>query len=46
MFKVRNIYTGEVETVYAVCGVSFLFYNGVQWYYGDMNQYEPVEDDE
>lgn len=51
MYKVRNIETGEVKTVFACSGLHFLFYDGRDengnplWSYGEMNQYEPVEED-
>lgn len=51
MFKVRNIFTGEVFTVYDVNpGGSFLFYRPAEpdtfpvWIWDDMDKYEPMED--
>lgn len=49
MFKVKNIYTGEIHTVYGLNGTSFLFFWGfdekgyAQWGYGDINAYVPME---
>lgn len=43
MFKVKNIRTGEIKTAYAVCGIMFLFYNGIDWYCDDIANYKPVE---
>lgn len=43
MFEVRNIRTGEIKTVYAVCGIMFLFYNGYEWYCDYMAEFEPVD---
>lgn len=51
MFKAKNICTGEVRTVYGLCGTSFLFFCGVddhgnaQWCYGDISDYMPFEGD-
>lgn len=53
MFKVRNIFTGEIFAVYAVNpGGMFLFYAPPEhgklptWIWGDMDDFEPVEDSE
>ncbi|MBR5022829.1 MAG: hypothetical protein IKY18_06485 [Oscillospiraceae bacterium] len=43
MYKVKNIATGEVRTVYALCGTMFLFHNGLEWHYDNMEYYMPVE---
>lgn len=49
MFKVKNIYTGEIHTAYCVAGTSFLFFGGIdenghaRWTYGDINNYVPME---
>lgn len=43
MYKVKNIATGEVRTVYALCGTMLLFHNGLEWYYDNMENYIPVE---
>lgn len=43
MYKVKNTETGEVRTVYALCGTMFLFHNGVEWHYDNMENYMPVE---
>ncbi len=43
MFKVKDILTGEIKTVYDVSGIMFLFYNGEVWYYDNMESYKPVE---
>ena len=44
MFKVRHKKSGTVHTVYAVCGIMFLFHNGYEWYCEYMEEYEPVND--
>ena len=50
MFKVKNIYTGEIHTVYGLNGTSFLFSweideNGhARWGYGDIDDYVPMEE--
>lgn len=50
MFKVKNIYTGEIHTVYGLNGTSFLFFweideNGhARWGYGDIDDYVPMEE--
>lgn len=51
MFKVRNIFTGEIYTVYNVNpGGSFLFFRPPEggripvWIWDDMASYEPVEE--
>lgn len=51
MFKVRNIFTGEIYTVYDVNpGGSFLFFRPPEggrisvWIWDDMENYEPVEE--
>ena len=46
MFKVRNIITGEIRTVYGVSGIMFLFHNGSVWFSDYMERYEPVEETE
>ena len=43
MYKVKNTETGEVRTVYALCGTMFLFHNGIEWHYDNMENYMPVE---
>lgn len=44
MFKVQNLHTGQVRTVYAVNGHFFLFYEEGHWFYDDIGQYAPVEE--
>lgn len=50
MFKVKNIYTGEIHTAYGLNGTSFLFFWGIddnghaRWIYGDINDYVPMEE--
>ncbi len=50
MFRVKNIYTGEIHTAYCVFGTCFLFFWGIdennhaRWGYGDINDYVPVEE--
>ena len=44
MFKVKNVSTGEIRTVYAICGIMFMFYDGTAWVCDYMDQYEPVEE--
>lgn len=46
MFKVKNIITGEIRTVYGINGIMFIFHNGTNWFYDDMELYAPVEDSE
>lgn len=43
MFEVKDIRVGEIKTVYAICGTMFMFYNNGDWYWDDMQYYEPVE---
>ena len=42
-YKVKNVATGEVRTAYALCGTMFLFHNGLEWHYDNMENYAPVE---
>lgn len=44
MFKAYHMKTGKIHTVYAVCGIMFLLYDGTAWHYDYMENYEPVED--
>jgi hypothetical protein len=46
VFKVVHINTGEIRTVYAVNGTSFLLHNAesTYWYYEDMNHFVPWGD--
>ena len=46
MFKVRHKETGAILTVYALCGIMFLFHNGDEWYCDYMEHYEPMEVDD
>ena len=46
MFKVRGKHTGKVRTVYGMSGVNFLFYEDGKWFYGPIDAYEPVEEEE
>lgn len=46
MFKVKDLRNGKIKTAYAVCGMMFLFYNGIEWYCDDIGNYEPVEETE
>lgn len=43
MFKVKNIKTGQVRTVYAVNGHYFMFYEEGHWLFEDMGLYAPLE---
>ena len=43
MFKVKNIKTGQVRTVYAMHGNHFVFFENGYWVYEDMRLYVPVE---
>ena len=45
MFKVVNLETGKIETVYGINGSMFLLYdteNG--WFYETITRFKPVED--
>jgi len=48
MYKVKNIHTGQIVTVYAVNGLTFLIYDRSEpvpcWKYQPMNDFEPLED--
>lgn len=50
MFRVKNIYTGEIHTAYCVAGTSFLFFWGIdenghaRWVYGNLDDYIPLEE--
>lgn len=50
MFRVKNIYTGEIHTAYCVAGTSFLFFWGIdenghaRWVYGNLDNYIPLEE--
>ena len=46
MFYVRDKETGEVRRVYAICGMSFMFWDEEKdtWVFGDIDGYRPVED--
>ncbi len=48
MFKVKNLCTGKIETVYAIQGNMFLVYNTDTddpcWMWLDMDFFQPVED--
>ena len=51
MFKVRNIFTGEIRTVYAINpGGYFLFFAPINqdgfitWVWDDWEKYVPVEE--
>lgn len=46
MFKVVNLETGKIETVYGICGSMFLMYDTTydSWFYDDISKHKPVED--
>lgn len=44
MFKVREIKTGAVRTVYAVQGGLFLMYEAGVWFWDHIQKYEPIEE--
>lgn len=44
MFKVRDLRSGEVKTVYAVMGPMFLFFTDGLWCVDEMGHYAPVEE--
>lgn len=46
MYKVRDIRTGQMRTVYFVSGQFFLLFANGCWYWDDMGFYTPVEDEE
>lgn len=43
MYKVKDKRTGEIVTVYALNGTMFLLFNGFEWYYDDIKNYEPAD---
>lgn len=43
MYKARDVRTGEIVTVYALNGTMFLLFNGLEWYYDDIKNYEPAD---
>ena len=46
MYKVRDIRTGQMRTVYFVSGQFFLLFENGHWCWDDMGFYTPVEDEE
>lgn len=50
MFRVKNIYTGEIHRAYCVARTSFLFFWGVdenghaRWAYGYLDDHIPLEE--
>lgn len=44
MFKVQEIKTGKVRTVYAVSGTHFMFFEDGVWYWDSIGGYEPVRE--
>lgn len=44
MFKVKDKFTGEILTVYAVLGTRFMLWRYNQWFFEPIEDFEPIEE--